>query len=329
MDSEIFDRAHAILSQRRAKAIAENDMRIREINEKIPEIKEINDALYNTGKELIRIITEAKGKDINGKIEQIKQNNLGAQQIARQLLTASGYPEDYLDMHYQCSQCSDTGYIGGNTCSCLNELFAKLTTSKLNEKAQLTLSNFSTFSLSYYKGSDYEAMEKILKYARNYAAQFSRNSESILIFGNTGLGKTHISLAIANEVLQKGYSVIYDSTMNILRDIEKEHFSHEKSTEMLDLVTDTDLLILDDLGTEFESKFYNSAVYNIINSRLVKEKPTIISTNLDFSALSARYGGKVASRIITMYTCLEFKGDDVRLQKKYRNQQNQPFFNNK
>lgn len=319
MDNEIFDKAHAILSQRRAKAMAENDMRIREINSKIPEIKEINDALYNTGKELINIITKANGRDISGKIEQIKQNNLGAQRLAKQLLTVNGYPENYLDIHYHCPNCGDTGYIGGNTCYCLQELFAKLTTSKLNDKAQLTLSSFETFSLEYYKGNDFQDMGKILKYAVNYASTFNRKSESILIFGNTGLGKTHISLAIANEVLKKGYSVIYDTTMNILRDIEKEHFSYDKSTEILDLVTDADLLILDDLGTEFESKFYNSAIYNIINSRLVKEKPTIISTNMNFSALSARYGGKVASRIITMYTCLEFKGDDVRLQKKYKN----------
>ena len=322
MDSEIYDRAHAILSQRRAKAQAENDMRIREINSKIPEIKEINDALFNTGRELIRIITEAKGRDVSGKIEMLKHNNLEAQRIAQQLLTSGGYPADYLDMHYSCPKCGDTGYIGGELCSCLNALFAKLTTNKLNEKAQLSLSSFDTFSLSYYRNDDFHAMERILNYSKNYAANFSPNSESILIFGNTGLGKTHISLAIANEVLKKGYSVIYDSSINILRDIEKEHFSHEKSSEMLDLVCNTDLLILDDLGTEFESKFYNSAIYNIINSRLIKERPTIISTNMDFAALSARYGGKVASRITTMYTCLEFKGDDVRLQMKYRNTSN-------
>ncbi|MBO5164166.1 MAG: ATP-binding protein [Ruminococcus sp.] len=322
MDSEIYDKAHAILSQRRAKAQAENDARIREINDKIPEIKEINDALFNTGRELIRIITEANGKDVSGKIEQIRQNNLGAQQLARQLLAANGYPADYLDMHYTCPKCGDTGYNGSMICSCLNALFAKLTTAKLNEKAQLSLSSFKTFSLGYYQGNDRIAMERILNYAVNYAANFTPSSESILIFGNTGLGKTHISLAIANEVLQKGYSVIYDSIINILRDIEKEHFSHEKSSEMLDLITDTDLLILDDLGTEFESKFYNSAIYNIINSRLIKEKPTIINTNMDFSAISARYGGKVASRITTIYTCLEFKGDDVRLQMKYRSSKN-------
>lgn len=322
MDSEIYDKAHSILSQRRAKALAENDIRIQEINSKIPEIKEINDALYNTGKELIRIITESKGADVNRKIEQIKQNNLGAQQIAKQLLTANGYPEDYLDVRYICPKCSDTGYINGNICTCLNRIFAALNTSKLNEKTTLKLSSFSTFSLDFYQGNDRVDMEKILNFSMKYASEFNLKSESILLFGNTGLGKTHISLAIANTVLRKGYSVIYDTAINILRDIEKEHFSHEKSTEVLDLVTDADLLILDDLGTEFESKFYNSAIYNIINSRLAKEKATIISTNLDFSALSNRYGGKVASRIITMFTCLEFKGDDVRLQKKARNMPN-------
>ena len=144
MDSEIFDKAHAILSQRRAKAIAENDRRIAEINEKIPEIKEINDALYNTGKELIRIISEAKGADVSEKIEQVKRNNLGAQEVAEQLLSANGYPSDYLDMNYSCPKCGDTGYINGIFCDCFNRLTAKLTTEALNQKAQLSLSSFNT-----------------------------------------------------------------------------------------------------------------------------------------------------------------------------------------
>lgn len=322
MDIEIYDRAHAILSQRRARAIAENDMRISEVTSKIPEIKEINSALFNTGRELIRIISAGKNSDIESEIEKIKNNNLGAQKLAVQLLVSNGYPDDYLDIQYKCKKCSDTGYIGSEICTCLNELFTNLTTSKLNKKAQLALSSFNTFSLDFYEGRDRADMERILSFTKSYAENFSRTSDSILMFGNTGLGKTHISLAIANEVLQKGFSVIYDSTMNILRDVEKEHFSHEKSTEMLDLINDTDLLILDDLGTEYESKFYNSTIYNIVNCRLIKGIPTIINTNMDFSAISARYGGKVASRITTMYTCLEFKGEDIRLQKKFRAAQN-------
>lgn len=321
MDSEIFDKAHAVLSQRRAEAINKNNMRIDEINKKIPEIKEINDALFNTGRELIRIITEAKGKDISGKIEALKKNNLEAQKLAEQLLVSNGFPADYLDMHYICQKCSDTGYIGSEYCSCFNRLYAKLAVSKLNRKAQIELSSFDTFSLDYYSGNDRSVMERMLNYTKEYAASFSKKSGSILLFGDTGLGKTHISLAIANTVLQAGYSVIYDSVINILREIEKEHFGYDRASDTLDLVLDVDLLILDDLGTEFESKFYNSIIYNIINTRINRNMPVIISTNMDFSAISARYSGKVASRIITEYECFEFKGDDVRLQKKIKKNQ--------
>ena len=159
-------------------------------------------------------------------------------------------------------------------------------------------------------------MKKILEYTMQYAATFTPDSKSILMFGQTGLGKTHLSLAIANKVLEKGYGVIYDSAINILRSIEKEHFSHDHSSEMIDLVMDTDLLILDDLGTEYETPFYNATIYNIINTRLNRRKPSIISTNLDFSGISRRYDKRVMSRIISEYSCLEFKGEDVRLQKR-------------
>lgn len=316
MDAEIFDRAHAILTERRTKAHAENDMRIREVNAAVPEIKEVNDALFNTGHELIKLITSAKNTDVSASINEIQQRNMGAQKLAQQLLIAHGYPADYLDTHYTCPKCSDTGYVGGRICQCLGELFGKLTAEKLNHQSQLSLSSFETFSLRYYQGDDYFTMERNLQYARNYAATFGDRSGSILMFGNTGLGKTHISLAIANEVLRTGKSVIYDSIINLLRIIEKEHFSYEHSSDMLENILSSDLLILDDLGTEYESKFYSSTIYNIVNTRLIREKPTIINTNLDIKAISERYGGKVASRIATMYTCLNFVGEDVRFQKK-------------
>ena len=128
------------------------------------------------------------------------------------------------------------------------------------------------------------------------------------------MGKTHLSLAIARKVLERGYSVIYDSVINILRNIEKEHFSRDHSEEMIGLVMDTELLILDDLGTEYESAFYNSTVYNIINTRLNRGRPTIISTNLDFAGIRRRYDERVVSRITTVYKCMRFSGEDVRVQ---------------
>ena len=164
---------------------------------------------------------------------------------------------------------------------------------ELNSNAQLTLSSFDSFKLSYYSGDDYFVMERILAFTRQYAANFKSDSESILMFGRTGLGKTHLSLAIANEVLAKGYGVIYDSIINILGRIENEKFSYSHSTETLDLVMDTELLILDDLGTEYESKFYNSTIYNIINTRLNRGMPTIISTNMDFRQIAERYDERV------------------------------------
>ena len=314
MENEIFDKAQSIMTNRRMRAISENEKRIREINEKLPQIKEINEVLYNTGKELIRIISEKGKEDVSVKIEQLRQYNMGAQAMSRKILADNGYPEDYLDIHYTCPVCSDTGYNGSRFCSCFKRLCGKLSADELNKNAQLKLSGFDSFSLSYYKGDDYFTMKNIFEYAHQYAMTFSSDSGSIFMFGKTGLGKTHLSLAIANVVLEKGYSVIYDSAINILRNIEKEHFSREHTSEMIDLVMETELLILDDLGTEYETQFYNATIYNILNTRLNSGKPTIISTNLDFSGISRRYDERVVSRIVSAYKCLEFHGEDIRLQ---------------
>ncbi len=319
MDSFIFDKAQSIMTSRRAKAESENEMRIAEINARIPQIKEVNEAIINTGRELIRVISEKKEVDISTRIEELRQYNLGAQDMSRKLLEQNGYPADYLDVHYNCPRCNDTGYFDGRFCDCFKKLCGKLSTDELNKNANLALCSFDTFSLSYYKGDDYFTMKSILEFTMQYAETFTTNSGSIFMFGPTGLGKTHLSLAAANRILEKGYSVIYDSAINILRKIEKEHFSREHSSEMIDMVIGTDLLILDDLGTEYETPFYNATIYNIINTRLNSGKPSIISTNLDFGGIKRRYDERVVSRIVAAYTCLEFKGEDVRLQIKTKN----------
>ena len=319
LKNEIYEKAQKILSERRSRAISENDMRIQEINSKIPEIKEINNTIFNTGKELIRTVIAGDKNNIEAKIEQIKQSNLGAQELCRKMLVANGYPADYLDVQFTCKKCSDTGSDGSKMCDCMRQLCGRLMAESLNESAQLPLSSFDTFRLSYYSGDDYATMERILSFAKTYAAEFTPSSGSILMFGRTGLGKTHLSLAVANEVLKKGYSVLYDSTINILNKIQKENFSYDKDTEMLDTVMDVELLILDDLVPEYENKMYNSTIYNIINTRLNRGKPTIISTNMNFRQIADRYDERVVSRLTSMYTCLEFRGEDVRLQQKHQN----------
>lgn len=316
MKSEIFEKAQMIIQSRRQNAVIENDRRIDEINQRIPQIQAINNKIAGAGKELIKIIM-AGGDDVQQKIDSLKRENLNAQAISRQLLVRNGYPADYLDIHYTCPICGDTGYNEkSEMCDCLNKLCGKLEADEMNRHSNLELSSFDTFSLSYYKGEDYMNMCNHFYYLKQYTENFSTDSNSILILGKTGLGKTHLSLAVANKVLEKGYSVIYDSAINILHEIEKEHFSREHNSEMTDLVMQTDLLIMDDLGTEHKTPFYSSTIYNIINTRLNRHKPTIISTNLTHEEMKQRYDERVVSRITTQYANMHFSGTDIRWQKK-------------
>lgn len=329
MKEDHFERAMRTVSARRNEAITQNRERIQEIETRIPEVVEINRQLFRTSRDLMQIIR--KGGDVGNRIETLRQQNQQAQQMIRQLLKQYGYPADYLDMHYSCEKCQDTGYSNGTFCTCLTALAAKLAVQELNQSVQFENCNFSTFSLAYYSGqhtqngtSCYAAMERVLFFCQEYAKHFSPDAPSVLLFGKTGLGKTHLSLAIANEVLKKGFSVLYDSVINFLRQVEKEHFGKtESGTDTLELLLSCDLLILDDLGTEFHSQFYQSSIYNIINTRMNRNKPTIISTNMDYDDISHQYEERITSRIYTTYTCLHFVGQDVRVLKKQQEQQKQ------
>lgn len=318
MKSETFEKARIILQNRRQNAVIENERRIEEINQRLPQIRESNNRIANAGKELIRICmsgcTEVQRQQ---KIEKLKQDNLNAQRESRQYLVNNGYPADYLDIHYTCPKCNDTGYDDNHVmCECFSQLCGKIEADEINKHSHLELSNFDTFSLSYYEGNDFFIMRDHLNFLKNYAENFTPESYSILISGSTGLGKTHLSLAVANKVLEKGYSVVYDSAINILREIEKEHFNRAYGSEMTDLVMQTDLLILDDLGTENNTPFYSSTIYNIINTRLNRHKATIISTNLDNDDIAERYEARVVSRLNTQYANIQFSGTDIRCQKK-------------
>ena len=175
-------------------------------------------------------------------------------------------------------------------------------------------------TLSYYSSvsdgtapSAFEQMKKIYQYCKRYAENFSSHSANLLMSGRTGLGKTHLSLAIAKAAIQKGFGVIYGSAPDLLAQIEKERFSRgDSANQTLDLMLDCDLLILDDLGAEFATNFTAATIYQIMNSRLNKGLPTIISTNLSFSALQERYGDQIASRISGGFVPLLCVGKDIR-----------------
>lgn len=224
---------------------------------------------------------------------------------------------------YSCLVCEDSGYAKGALCNCVREIAKRLTFEELSKAMPLGNCSFDSFDLSYYpdeKNSDGVNPRKrataILALCKRFVNDFPAEVKSLLFMGNTGLGKTHLSLAIVSELSKKGYGVVYGPAQNLFGSAEKEHFSYSGSTEKLDSLLECDLLVIDDLGTEFLSAYTTSLFYNIVNSRLLTGRPTIISTNLNLDELEARYSPRIVSRF-TEYEMKEFIGTDIRQQKAF------------
>ena len=326
-DRNIYEKAEAEIKRRRYHAENEQQKKLNKLKNEIPEIEEIYGRLSQTIIEISKMIISHKD-NFEENFEHIREKNLQAQQMICDLLLSYGYPEDYLEVHYTCQKCSDKGVDDdGMRCSCFINLLNKYSIDKLNEDAQMPDCDFNHFSLEYYRGikmsdgSDcIEYMSNVYTVCKNYADSFSSNSESLLLFGKTGVGKTHLSLAIGKTVAEKGYTVAYGSIINYLDKIEKEHFGKtdgEKS-DTIEILTNTELLILDDLGSEFEKSFYESVIYNIINCRINLGRPTIINTNLSMEELQRKYNERIISRIFGTYKILRFMGEDIRQLKRLK-----------
>ncbi len=320
--SELYAQAMRILGQRQQDAKLTVSRREEEIAAKIPQAAALRRELARTSIELSKIILSGSG-NAKEQLEELRQRNLYIQGRIQQLLKENGYPGDYLSLHPTCPLCGDTGYRGNEKCECLKILLQELSVQDLNSRSPLKLSSFSTFDLRYYPTegengvSPREVMSRIFDYCRDYAGRFSKTSPSLLLIGGTGLGKTHLSLAIARVVIEKGFTVLYGSTQDFLRRIEAEHFNRSDTDEdTLGMLLNVDLLILDDLGVEFSSEFNISTVYNIINTRLNEEKPTIINSNLTVQEMEKKYSQRIVSRLFSAYDCLRLVGKDIRLQKR-------------
>ena len=315
-DREIYDRAMAVMSDRRSTANRTARQHREEVRQKCPRALEIEREISGAGLRAARLIMT--GKDAQQQIAALAEENLRQQREFAEVLREAGFAEDYMEPHFACQACRDEGYIDGRMCECLKLLLRETAQQQLNRLTPLSLSSFERFDLSYYPSEPDEKtglsprrkMEDIFRFCTGYAQRFSLHSPSILMTGATGLGKTHLSLAIAREVIEKGYGVIYGSAQNFMLQIERERFGRSDSSESERQLQECDLLILDDLGVEFLTQFVSAAVYNLINTRLMAERPTIISTNLSISELENRYSERVVSRIIANYRILPFIGRD-------------------
>lgn len=323
--SSVYKNASDKLYERRLKAEKAADRRREEVYEKLPRVKELEKQISASGIKTARAVLA--GGDVKAEVSKLRDINLAMQAEEKRILLENGYSENVFEPDYNCKKCNDTGYydINGRTvvCSCLKSALVACACAELNRYAPLSLSTFESFSLDYYdkaidqnlRISPYEHMSKILRYCRNYADNFTAHSESILMKGATGLGKTHLSLAIANEVIKKGYGVIYASAPTLVSKLEKNYFSNNNDDSTENMLLGCDLLIVDDLGTEFHAQFSVSQLYNIFNSRMLSGKPILINTNLTLRELEKIYTDRFVSRICGNAQKLDFIGKDIRIRK--------------
>ncbi len=317
---ERFEKAMGMIDARRQQALQDCRRHREQAVREIPEIGRLQQEMSKVSIRLSKVILAKEG-NASEVLPKIMEENLRMQDRIRELLRENGYPEDYLTPRFTCKDCEDTGFRDGRRCHCLENAIKKVAVEEFNHSTTMSLCTFSDFKLQYYSTqnrnsnglSDFETMSMILKFCQDYAASFSLSSPSILMLGETGLGKTHLSLSIANQVLEKGFTVLYGSAQDYFFKMQNEFFGKGKPGEdVLSTILAADLFILDDLGAEFESSFNASAFYNIVNSRLNQGKPTIINTNLTVREIESRYSNRVLSRLMSLYKTLKFVGSDIR-----------------
>lgn len=314
MTYDIYEKAKAEIARRRSEAIATSETRGEIVRAESEEIAKIDAELSKTGMLIFKTACEG------GDIAPIRERNKALQTRRRELIVGLGYPADYTDIHYTCEKCSDTGYVDGvKSCSCLRELIIKGRIEASAMGKLLEKQSFDNFDLGRYSYDEkiQEKMKANLLLAKAYVRDFGKKAENLLLIGSTGTGKTHISSSIANELIHRGYDVIYDSAQNIISDFESDRFrnSYGKEENKSEKYLDCTLLIIDDLGTEFQNAFTLSTIYNLLNSRQNRGLATILSTNLTPDELARKYEDRIYSRIIgSGCKILSFKGRDNRIE---------------
>lgn len=315
---------HEILrdyEEKRNTAKAAREKRLHEVYEKVPRIKEIDNDLQKTGISISKALI--KGVDNPEKtIEAFKQKLDKLKQERAILLTENNIPIQYLDHNFTCSECKDTGFVlSGQKCRCFKQQLITKAYNMSNLSNVLKKENFQSFNLDLFSDETFEGqtltpkqnMMNILNICEGFAFNFDEdNEENLLFYGETGLGKTFLTNCIAKALLDKGKIVIYQTSFKLLEILEDLRFKNNNDKEKYNLLFEADLLIIDDLGTEMTNTFTNSELFNIINSRLLSNKKTIVSTNLSPKEMMDRYDDRIFSRLFSKFTVLHFFGKDLR-----------------
>ena len=325
-DGKLLARARTQLDLIRSDNQAEHQRRLSLVYARVPEIRRLDETMRRQMTELVRL-TISHPVDLKERLAALEKDNLDIQMRRAELLVENGWPVEYLDDIYSCPKCRDSGVYEGGVCSCLEKLYNKELTKELGTLLQHGDESFERFDLNYYDAapvggvSPRETMTMVLGACRKFADNFPAVSANLLFQGGTGLGKTYLSACIARVVANKGYSVCYDSAAAALEAFEVQKFSRDPETSeaanaRVRRMLDCDLMILDDLGTEMISSISTSALYTLLNTRLVNGKKIIISTNCSDEELLKKYTPQIYSRIKGEFLRLPFVGRDIRLIRK-------------
>lgn len=293
-----------------------------EIYEKIPRIREIDDQISHLG------VSNAKAL-IDGQTDATVRFRTQLQTLTAEkqsLLLSSGYPSDYLEPSYECNRCRDTGYVDGRKCSCFQKAEIDLLYTQSNLQDILKSENFSSFRMDYYSSDFIDAVSRksaqdmakeALSVCHSFVDNFGNDFQNLLIFGNTGVGKTFLTHCIAKELMDNIHSVIYVTSSQLFDLLGSREFGSDPSDRQAGLLLDDcELLIIDDLGTELTNSFTVSQLFICLNDRILQKKSTIISTNLSLNEIKSIYSERTFSRISSNYRLLKLVGDDIRIKKK-------------
>lgn len=319
MTKEELNRKVALtLTNRRQRAVMQAEERRAKAYDKLPRLLVLDNLSIQTGIQLAKLSATGAASELR---EEQKQHLVAIAAERRELLKEAGYPENYLEEQFTCSVCKDTGRAGGAVCVCVRQLAQQFRREEINARFPLDLCSFETFSLARYNDkprpeqngvSDRRQMQEVYDRCRAYAANFDLHAPSLYLFGETGIGKTHLALAIANETLKKGFQVVYVSSQSLFFEMSNDRAG---AGELMETLNEADLVILDDLGTELVTPFVLSMLYNLVDTRLGRKRPTVYTTNiLSGELLEKRYTEKISSRLLGGCEQYRLLGEDLRLE---------------
>ncbi len=309
---ENIRRVREQFAARRQKAAEESERRKAQLRQEIPELAALDREIASVG---VRVMEAAvRGGDVDEAVGRMRREHDALRARRAELLVRHGYPADYADIRYRCEKCLDTGFVDTKMCSCMRQELIRLGFESSGIGPLAPTETFDAFSLAYYTGDDRRAMETNLSVLRAFAEAFPEHrEENFLLIGATGLGKTHLSTAVARTVIEGGFDVVYETAQEIFSAFESTRFGGGDGGE--DRFLACDLLIMDDLGTELTNNFTVSCLYQILNTRLNRRLSTILSTNLTPAELRSRYADRITSRLFGEFRPLAFHGSDIRMQK--------------